>query len=298
MKRSFKMKTGGLFRIMGREEAEIHRKALMKRLHEALEQDPATTGLTLPPEFEVSPVWNGDLRVQIGDIYLVENSYVVTNAWRSSRADAVKDSELHDILHLARKAIRQAAQISTETPPPSWKVLVHPVALALALSHEPDRSRYPLTIRAGQKAGKFNWDVDDGGYPTHIGRQFTSSADTRLWDDNILKIRRLGVIMPRTLSCVTFMSIGESDPGSLTFPGQIPDVLKSSLKGRALGEVLEMPPSGHDEIDALAASCRISGYEDTSNGITLRFDPVDHIPYGEAPDEYSRRAMRLALPNM
>lgn len=273
----------------------VHRMVLHDTLRRALADAPETRGLALPPEFEINPTPEGHLRFQLGPVDLVDNSRIIHDAWSVAVPEVVRDMEIHDAIGMMHIAIRRAAQQSDELrPPPSWKVLGHPIAVALALGHEPDRSRYPLSLRSGQSAGPNNWDVDPAdGKPTHKGEHFVASADCVLREEEVLHFSSLGVIAQRTLSALTFHS-PRAGTHALSIPGRIPEVLKDSLLGRTLGEFAELPPTGYAEVDAAAHACRIVEHKQLANGVTLVFDATDHIPYGEAPDQASARAMRLA----
>lgn len=279
---------------------QIHSQALYDRLAKQLHSDPKTRGLTLPTAFEIVPTAAGPLSIQIGSLEQIENSQTITNAWYVNHPEIVPEAELHDVVELAHLAIRRGVQEDVIIfPPPSWAVLIHPVALALILGHKPDRTRYPLSLRVGKSAGPDNWEVDiSDGYPMQKHDGFTSVADCWLREDNLLQFKRLSVIAPRTMSALTFTSSVGREPATLSVPGQFPDVIKTSMIGRALGEVFELPASGSPDIDAAAAHCKIISYAEIANGVTLGFEKTDHIPYGEAPTDDHARAMRLAPRHM
>lgn len=274
----------------------VHRVVLTDALLRALAEAPETRGLALPPEFGIDPTPEGHLHFQLGPVDLVDNSRVVHDAWNTAAPGIVRPSELHDAVEMAHLAIRRAAQRCEEHPPASWKVLIHPVALALALGHDADRTRYPLSLRSGQRAGPTTWDVNGNGSPMNRGYPFTATAECALRDDGLLHVANLGVIARRTSSALGFHCFN-SPRGmthSLSITGLMPEVLRNGLHGRRLGELVELPATGHPEVDAAAHACRIAGHQELPNGVALLLGAARHIPYGEAPDDASARAMRLA----
>lgn len=276
--------------------ASIQREACIQALTARLEAE----GLAMPSCFRVDPTGMDHMNVEFGsNAHCPGDPFVqLRNAWDSTRPERVSTGTLDALQAAAHVSHRRWAQSHRPEKLPSWAVLVHPLLLAVLLYHEPDRRRMPLKSLDHRKI-PLRWDVEDGE-TVHAGRHGNASVDA-WYAKGLIQCSRAGVLMPLPgggLGAITVESIphpSSPDIGShrIMLPGVLPHTLLEQIRGRRLGDVIGLPPTGYDDVDAAAADCPIVDFETAPAGYRIAVGPARLMPYGTPPPEHAR-AMSLA----
>lgn len=286
------------------DDIEIQTFAMMRALDARLAADPRTSGLSLPDEFQYHPMGSGQAHVHYGIGWYPQGGLdrrgrapdqeirSISAAWDRDNPGYVDPETLTSLQQHAQMAMRMVVQACAPFHAPTWAALVHPVLLALLLGHDPDRGIMPLGTQARDLDATRRWPVDDLGNPTHTGTNGTTATGECWMEGGVLRCSRMGVITP-DMSAVTVVSTSAGT--TMSMPCALPEtVATAGLAGRRLGDVVRMPPTGHAEVDALAADCRIQGMRKLAAGISVSFEPVRFTPYGIPPAGDVARAMDLA----
>ena len=289
------------------EAYRVQAAAAMVQLAADLAVDPHTEGLSLPSCFGIMPSVGGGMVVRYGasrhdasgsiDGRTEALGQIKGEAWDPARPDTVLPHARRELVRHAHVAFRMAVQDMLPIDLPTWAVLVHPVVLAILLSHEPDRRIMPQTMRYLCAKGMEDrrWPVDRDGHPSHDGRCGTATGDVRV-EQGVMVVTRMGVLAPvrhsRDIACLSLVS--HPTETSLAMPCALPESVIETIVGRRIGDVVSLPTSGSDEVDAAAADVRIAAVEPTGGGLRFTFEDAVHLPYGDDfPDDATRRTMRL-----
>ena len=275
----------------------IHRRAMMEALLDRLAEDPDTAGLRLPHAFDYAPTTWGNATVTLATRLDGQPARTRTmeRCCDPERPEEIAPAALDDLVRHARFAMYEAVASHAADDAPAWAVLVHPVLLAMLLSHEPRREAMPIGWASGGPGRTDRWDVDHDGQIEHGGVNGTVASGDCSLGSGTLVMRRMGVVLGtpgRGLSSVT-MECVPARGTSVSVAGIVPQTALASIPGRTLGQVLGLPTSGHADVDAAAAAIVVKAVEELPNGMTLTFERTRFIPYGIAPDDATRRAMAL-----
>jgi len=261
----------------------------------------ADEGLPMPSCFQASPMGSGQMHVHLGTNGLAPGYGLegVANAWDPKSPHVVRPETVARVHALAHLSLRRQAQAHHLDRMPSWAVLVHPLLLAVLLSHDPDRTRMPF--RGETCSAMDRWETDEEGQTAHPGRHGNAAVDA-WYSHGVMQSLRAGVLMPLHtggLGAVTVASIPHYDHATtgghtITLPGGMPETLRTCIEGRALGEVLGLPTTGHADVDDAARTCEVASVEDIANGMRITVNAARLIPYGTAPTPDLARRMALA----
>lgn len=258
--------------------------------------------LPMPPCFRIQPQHAGCMLIEFGsNAHCPGDPFVqLKDAWDRENPFDLKPWVVDALVAGVHVSHRRWAQSHRPETMPSWAVLVHPLLLAVLLSHEPDRRRMPIRTISGRRVPHV-WTIDNEGDTAHPGRLGTSPV--KAWyADGYIQCERAGVLMEMgggAMAAVTVASIPypkSPDIGrtTISLPAVIPETLLGQVVGRRLGDVVSLPTSGDAEIDRAAADCVILECEELPNGYRLRVSHTTLVPYGVPPTPELKRAMSLA----
>lgn len=166
-------------------------------------------------------------------------------------------------------------RVGNEGAPPTWMRLVHPFALRMTLNDCPDRKRGPQTWRqnVGGSARIVDFGLSSKGYGVE---EFSRIMMKRRDDPEITEI--------------VYTHLPEEGrtrrPVQIAIRETIPETTVPSVTGRRLSQIVEMEPTGHQDIDRAVESLVIESAQSNEVSVVFTLEPCRWIPWDIPPVEH------------